>query len=217
MVRGSTDKRRADLRESLIRSAEAAIERHGLASLRARDLAQSAGCSVGAVYNAVQDLDEVALLVGQRTLGKLGADLDAANLSRKEDDADQLVAWALAYAEFARANRNRWRALFEYRTPPEKMLPGWFEAAQMGLFVRLETRLAHLAPETDTRGLGQMARTLFSAVHGIAVLGLEEKLETLSRRELDAELEAFVRTYVRGLGVAGAPRVNSMKRSTSSS
>ena len=188
---------RAEQGRRLIDCAEAAIEANGLAGVRARELASCVGCSVGAIYNLVADLDELVLLVGRRTMADLNAQLDAT--ARHGDDEAQFVAWALAYAGFATTNRNRWRALFEFRMAPGKDFPDWFEADQMALFTRLERRLSGLAPTLDAATLRLRARTLFSAVHGIVALGIEGKLAALPAEAIEAELVAFVRTYVAGL------------------
>src|SRR5690242_17828165 len=63
-----TDQRRAHLRDVLVGAAERTITQHGPGSLRARALAEEAGCAVGAIYNVVEDLDDLVLLVNARTL-----------------------------------------------------------------------------------------------------------------------------------------------------
>ena len=188
---------RDEQRERLIGCAEAAIAARGLAGLRARDLAGCAGCSVGAIYNLVSDLDELVLLVGQRTM----AQLDAA-IAEVEDGGDvreQLIAWARAYAAFAIAHRERWRALFDFRMASGRDLPDWFAADQTRVFARLEASLATLLPELAADALRARARALFAAVHGLVRLGIDEKLVGLPPGAIDVELDAFVTTYVEGL------------------
>ena len=51
-----TEKRRTELREKLIDIAERDIRDNGLSSLRARALAEEAGCAVGAIYNVFDDM-----------------------------------------------------------------------------------------------------------------------------------------------------------------
>ena len=65
--------RRAKLREALIQAAERSISAGGLAALKTRELAREIGCANGAVYNLVDDMDELVLLVGSRTLRRLDA------------------------------------------------------------------------------------------------------------------------------------------------
>ena len=64
--------RRADLREKLVEAAEQRIDRDGAAALRARDLAKDAGCAVGAIYTAYDDLNALIMAVNGRTFKKLG-------------------------------------------------------------------------------------------------------------------------------------------------
>ena len=194
--------RRETQREALVDCAEAAIAAGGLPALKARDLAACVGCSLGAIYNLVADLDELVLRVSRRTLAALDAELDAIEASGAQETRAQLVAWAKAYAAFATANRNLWRALFDFRMVEGAELPDWFAADQVRLFLRLETRLAALMPGRDDAAVKRQARTLFSAVHGIVALGLERKLVEMPVEAIDAELEGFVAIYLAGLEAA---------------
>lgn len=192
------ERRRAGQRAQLIAAAEAAIARDGLQGLRARRLAEAVGCSLGAIYNLVSDLDELVFLVGQRTFLALGAALDAAVPPDPSVEA-RFTAWARAYLGFAAAHRNLWRALFEFRQTIPRPLPDWFAADQEKLFERLEAGLVDLSPAMAPATRTLRARTLFSAVHGIVALGLEEKLVALPAQAVEAELVGFVTTYVQGL------------------
>ena len=61
-----TDKRsqrRDALRGTIIALAQRRIASHGLSSLRARDLAQEAGCALGGLYNMFEDIDALVLEV----------------------------------------------------------------------------------------------------------------------------------------------------------
>ncbi len=192
--------RKAEQLDRLIACAERAVAEYGLSGLRARDIAKCAGCSVGAIYNHVADLDELALRVAQRTMANLDVHLEAAALPAGATCEAQLVAWALSYRAFADAERNRWRALFDFRMQkPGAELPEWFAADQLRIFVRLEKQLAPLMPSLDESTLKLRARTLFGAVHGIVLLGLEQKLVALPMGAIDDELGGFVRTYLAGL------------------
>lgn len=192
-----TGDRRAQQRAHLIDCAEAAVEAHGLLGLRARDLAASVGCSVGAIYNLVADLDELALRVAERTLADLNARLDAAGRQAGEPQA-RVVSWALAYCDYAAEHPNRWRALFDHRLPPGRDLPDWFVSMQLRLFARLEDELASAFPNMSESVRHLRARTLFSAVHGIVILGLEEKLVAMPVSAVKGELAAFLDRFWAG-------------------
>ncbi|WP_442755527.1 TetR/AcrR family transcriptional regulator [Methylocystis sp. JAN1] len=189
--------RRLKLRERLLDVARQSISTRGLSGLKARDLASEAGCALGAIYTAFDDLDELILRVNVSTLERLGRALDAA--LGQADPSDALLALARAYLDFARREEPSWRALFEHRLSGGAPVPNWYAEARNQLFGRLEAPLAELLPHQDAAARARLARTLFSAVHGVVVLGLEEKLEATPPEQLDEQLETLVRLIASGL------------------
>ena len=190
------------LREQLTDVAERTIAEKGLAALKARDLAREAGCAVGTIYNVFEHLDELVLCVGSRTLALLEATLEPVRSpvrhSSAEEAVDEIVRLALAYLEFAATHTVRWRALFEHRMSEARPLPEWFVEQQHRLFAQVEQPLAALLPELDRDARRILARTVFSAVHGIVALGLEEKLVSLPLPDLGGQLAATVRAIAAG-------------------
>lgn len=196
--------RRLKLRERLLDVARRSIATRGLAGLKARDLAAEAGCALGAIYTAFDDLDELILRVNLSTLQRLGAALDAALSGAGPSEA--LLALARAYLDFARREEPSWRALFEHRLSGRAPVPDWYAEARNQLFGRLEAPLAQLLPKQAAVARARLARTLFSAVHGVVALGLEEKLEATPPETLDEQLETLVRLIAAGLArESGAP------------
>jgi AcrR family transcriptional regulator len=191
--------RRSKLRESLIEAAERSMAAGGLAGLKTRELAREIGCANGAVYNLVDDMDELILLVGSRTLARLDAALTSAESNGPARPAETLVRIAVAYCDFAAENLELWRALFEHRMTPGKAIPEWAISEQMELFRHIYRPLAALFPNRSTAELSVTARSLFSAVHGMVLLGLEQKLIAVPIAALRAEIAAIVRAMVEGL------------------
>ena len=191
--------RRAKLRESLILAGERRIAAGGLAGLKTRDLARDIGCANGAVYNLVEDMDELILRVGSHTLGRLDAALTAAESDGPASPRETLVRIAVAYCDFAAENLELWRALFEHRMAPGKPVPEWAVSEQMDLFRHIYHPLAALFPNRSAAELGVMARSLFSAVHGMVLLGLEQKLIAVPIDALRQEIATIVRAMVDGL------------------
>lgn len=199
--------RRNALRETLITLAERSIERHGLAGVKARDLAAEAGCSLGAIYNAVADLDELVLTVNERTLAAVEALLARPGHAEPSDDpaeaARQLVRLAQAYLHYAARNPHRWRALFDHRLPEGKALPDWYLDRQRRLFGFVEEPLRVLGQSLPPEAAALFARTLFSAVHGIVLLGLEEKIGSVSVSELEEQIALTITALCQGLAHPG--------------
>ena len=117
-----------------------------MAGLKTRELAREIGVANGAVYNLVEDMDELILRVGSRTLGRLDASLSAAEAQGPASPRDTLVRIAVAYCDFAAENLELWRALFEHRMAPDKPVPEWAVDEQMNLFRHIYQPLAELFP-----------------------------------------------------------------------
>jgi AcrR family transcriptional regulator len=193
-----TLERREKLREDLIAAAERAIAAKGLAGLKSRDLAQEIGCSNGAVFNLVDSMDELVLRVGSRTLARLDVALATANDTVRPPD-EALVRIAMAYCDFAAQNIELWRTLFEHRMELGREIPQWAIDDQMHLFRHIHGPLAALFPDLSHAELGIRTRSLFSAVHGMVALGLEQKLIAVPAAALRSEIATIVRAILGGL------------------
>lgn len=193
-----TLEKREKLRESLIEAAERSMSAGGLAGLKTRELAREIGVSNGAVYNLVDDVDDLILRVGSRTLARLDAALTAAE-GDEAGPVETLVRIAITYCDFAAANTELWRALFEHRMQPGRPVPEWSTAEQMELFRHIYRPLAALFPHRAPAEIGITTRSLFSAVHGMVALGLEQKLVAVPPAALRQEVARIVRAMVNGL------------------
>src|ERR1044071_9749900 len=111
---------RAKFREELILAAERSMAAGGLAGLKTRELAREIGVANGGVYNLVEDVDELILRVGSRTLARLDASLSLAEIGGAAAPREMLVRLAVAYCDFGADNLELWRALFEHRMQPGK-------------------------------------------------------------------------------------------------
>jgi AcrR family transcriptional regulator len=198
-----TAERRQLLKDALISAAERTIETHGLSGLKARALAFKVGCAVGAIYNVVTDLDDLIFAVNYRTLAALERELAAAeqvsSLTQGPAAVDRLVRLGTAYLTFAASHKLRWRALFEHRPPQGKLRPDRYLEEQRQLFRLVEKPLGELQPHLSNERRALVARSLFSAVHGMVMLGLEEKLQTLPLASLREQVAFIVSTICCGL------------------
>jgi AcrR family transcriptional regulator len=193
--------RREKLRESLILAAERAVRTKGLGGLKTRELAREIGCANGAVYNLVDDMDELILRVGSRTLARLDASLTEAESTGPASPGETLIRIALAYCDFAAENFELWRALFEHRMAPGKPMPEWAVDEQTDLFRHIHRPLVTLFPKRTVVELSEMGRSMFSAVHGMVTLGLEQKLIAMPADALRKEIAMIVKAMVNGLAL----------------
>jgi AcrR family transcriptional regulator len=196
--------RRRKLRDALIRAAERTITKEGLRGMKARELAYRVGCAVGAIYNVFTDLDDLIFAVNALTLEQLEKTLTLAGEKGADPQAGAtraLTHLAHAYMDYAAENRPRWRALFDHRLAEGKDVPAWYQANLARLFVYIEEPLRQLVPTAPAHERALLARSLFSAVHGIVLIGLEEKLQSIPlsivREQVTFMVEAFARGLVR--------------------
>jgi AcrR family transcriptional regulator len=202
----TTEERRAGLRQALLEAAERKIRAEGLKSLKARALAAEANCAIGQIYNVWPDLDSLIIAVNARTLDDLDAVLTAATApdtvagATPADEARAvLLAQADAYLEFARHNARRWRAVFEHRVAGPRPLPNWYREQQARLFSHVDRPLRALLPGVAPAERADLGRSIFSAVHGVVWLGLEELLGPQSHDELRRQLRTVMGAIVDGL------------------
>ena len=193
--------RRRKLRDSLIDAAERIIDGEGLRGMKARELALKVGCAVGAIYNVFDDLDDLVFAVNALTLEQLEKTLTvASDKSDPQSDAIKtLTHLALAYTDYAAAHTRRWRALFDHRLPEGRAVPTWYKTNLARLFVYIEEPLRKLAPALPEERRALIARSLFSAVHGIVLIGLEEKLQSIPLATLREQAVLMVEAMARGL------------------
>lgn len=190
---GKVAERRKVLREDLVKIAEATIAQSGLTSLRARDLAAEAGCAVGAIYNVFGDLNDLVLAVNARTFHALGAEVAAALADAEQTPTDQLIVMAQAYHHFASRHHNLWRALFDIERAEGETAPDWYLAEMGQLFTFIHDPLAALNPDTGAEELILLTKALFSSVHGIVLLGLDEASAGVQSDNIDAMIALILK------------------------
>ena len=190
-----TELRRQELRDKLIVIAERTIAQNGLSALRARDLAKEAGCAVGAIYNVFGDLTDLTLAVNARTFHRLGADVAEALADAPEDPVEQLIVMAQAYHHFAAQNHQSWRALFDVERAPGEAAPDWYLQEMGRLFRYISDPLAVVFPDRPADELALLTRALFSSVHGIVLLGLDEASAGVSTENIDRMIALVLRQF----------------------
>lgn len=187
------EKRRADLREKLIELAEAQIALGGFDSLKARDLAEKAGCALGAIYNVFADMTDLIMAVNGRTFARIGKQVGGAIAGHETESPDRhLILLAHAYLDFAAENHNLWRALFDLKLPDDDRVPEWYRIELQTLFSHIARPVARLFPELAGRDLELMVRALFSSVHGMVLLGLENRISGVPRQNIQSMLTAVL-------------------------
>ncbi|MEO9458453.1 MAG: TetR/AcrR family transcriptional regulator [Lentilitoribacter sp.] len=192
------DEKRSLLKQKVFDSAFERINQDGLTGLRARDIAKDAGCSLGSLYNAYQDLDDLILHVNSRVLEMLKEDISTSIVEDQDAEA-ALANLAVNYMNFAYAHYNLWTSLFGHTMQDNAPIPDWYTEQTNATFLTLIAPLLKLRPELDEAQAFILVRTLFSAVHGIITINLQERFISIPKDMLKLQLVEFVQTYAKGL------------------
>jgi AcrR family transcriptional regulator len=185
-----------NLQAKLVGAAAECVRKHGIHAVRARDIASLAGYSVGMIYHAFGDLYDLLFALNQQTCDRLDKALQKVEV---EDPRLCLERMAIAYLRFAYADKQLWRAMFELRVGPEKTAPETYKTNVLATFARIPGALGRLFPKLSSTEIDSLSRVMFSSVHGIVGMGLDETFVAVPLVALEAQLCAFVRVFVAGL------------------
>jgi hypothetical protein len=105
---------------------------------------------------------------------------------------ERLIVMSHAYLDFAVAHPKLWRALFDVEMRSDGPVPPWYATAMGQLFAIITEPLRDLFPDFDETELNLMTRTLFSSVHGIVLLGLENRISGVPGPQLKSMIRLLL-------------------------
>lgn len=192
------EKRHKALREKLVEIAEQRIAADGMEAVKARDLAKTAECALGAIYNVFDDIREIILIVNGRTFQRLG-DAVQHDLAGRENTSptERLITIANAYLDFAVENTNLWRSLFDVPFSSDLNAPQWYWNELDRLFQYIAGPVNECCAQMSDTDRTLMTRALFSSVHGIVTFGIENRTTPVAQDELERMIELII------IGVSG--------------
>lgn len=192
-----SDHSREEIQQMAIRAAIAILAREGVEGLSTRKVAAAIGYTVGTLYLVFKNLDELILHVNTAALDELHEVLQAA-LEKEQAPQAQLLAMAHAYLHFAREHFARWSLMFTHRLPPGMALPDWFHDRVRTLFALVIAPLQQINPNLDADAYQQATHVLWSSVHGVCELGLNDKLTLNGEIRAEELIDALVKNYLKG-------------------
>lgn len=195
------ERRREAVRGAVVASAGDIVRARGFPALRAKDLAASAGCSVGVLYAAFGDMDGVALALKASVLGKMAAALTAASLL-VEDGADHAVdrikAIGSAYVDFALADPEMWSVLFQQRIGGCAVPAGLSEGMRDFVSI-LDDSLGQIVPEASRARKASLGRAVMATLAGVVSSGLDHRDLPGAGDEIRWRVSAMLDALVVGL------------------
>lgn len=196
---GKREAKREDLRSRLMTAAREVIEEEGIRGMNARVVTTKAGCALGSLYTAFEDIDDLIVHVNSQTLTQLSEFLSVYARDTNEP-ITLLKQLAKGYVLFAKEHFALWNALFEYADLTMEHVPRWHQQEQSLLVDFIKQPVMALSPTLSEQEAALRSKTLFAAVHGIVAFSLQERFIGVETNQLNDELDRFVDQMVAGLG-----------------
>ena len=187
-----------NLRQELLRAAEAALEARGIRQLSLRELSRELGVSHASPqrhFATKQELIDALAIMG---FERLGSAMARAAEARSQDFNSRLTKAALAYVEFARKHPALLALMFEAKRQP--VIPPELHAALFAAFSHMPGILQEgqeagkIVPGDPYR----LALTIGAAMQGLVALSIDGKLKDVPLKTIVPET---IRHLLDGLAV----------------
>ncbi|MDD9898260.1 MAG: TetR/AcrR family transcriptional regulator [Candidatus Melainabacteria bacterium] len=190
-----SDHSKEELEKLIFDTANKLVEQDGLDAMSARKVTTAIGYSPGTIYSFYDNLDELTLAVNGKTLDLIYNKLEKA-ISKAKSSKQAIKAIAEAYLNYAQKNINRFRALYEFNYSQEsgQSLPNWYQDKVTRIFELIDAVL-----NRNHCGNNEQAKVLWAGIHGIAILSLSGKLDSVKVKSSKKLLENYLDIYLRGI------------------
>ncbi|WP_337238937.1 TetR-like C-terminal domain-containing protein [Vibrio cholerae] len=149
------------------------LDTHSYHELSLRKVATMIGYVPSTLVNVFGNYNLLLLHVVAQTLDELAQEAQQAVKSTTYPK-DALYQLAYCYHNFAKKNPYRWQLIFEHNMNGE-MLPEWQAQRINNMASMLEDLLKVIAPLRSEQEVLQASRVLWSGVHGITILSVDDK------------------------------------------
>lgn len=186
-----------EIKTMALAAAKDIVVQQSFQNLSARKVAKMIGYTVGTLYVVFKNFDDLILHLNAQTLDAISEKMTSVTTQPYASFEERMLALGKAYIEFAQDNPNCWNMLFEHRLPLGEPLPTWYQKKLTTLFNLLEHQLVkHGAFSPEKAALA--GSVLWSGVHGICTLSLNEKLDVSGNDSSEALLNSLVTCYLSG-------------------
>jgi AcrR family transcriptional regulator len=149
----------------------------GFAEFSAREVAKRIGYTIGTIHNVFGNVDGLLTAITAETFDLWAAHLRVA-LATGGDD--RIAALVHGYFDFARANPQRWNAIYDHR-PNSAALIAERQTARGPLTLIVVHEVAAALARGPDAAIETLARSLIATVHGhcsFAITGSWEAMDT---------------------------------------
>jgi AcrR family transcriptional regulator len=185
-----------DLRRALLDAAAGVIHKEGVDALTLRGVGQKLGVSRTALYRHFEDKTDLLAAVSSEGFQTLYSEVAAARSASRNGPLEDM---AVAYVRFALTNPSHFRVMFGRAPDDFARYPDLVRHSQQAFGILVETVSSEQQAGRLKAGEPlELARILWSLVHGIATLGMAGPLK-LNSEQIDGFTRTAARTMLDGL------------------
>jgi AcrR family transcriptional regulator len=177
------DHSREELITMTLEQVKTFLTSHTYHELSLRKLATMIGYVPSTLVNVFGSYNLLLLHAVAQTLDELAMQAQQA-VKDAQSPHQALSHLAYCYHDFALANPNRWQLIFEHNMNGEP-LPEWQSDRIDNMTRMLEGLLATISPNRDEQEVLTASRVLWSGVHGITLLSVDDKF--FARQPIDGK------------------------------
>jgi AcrR family transcriptional regulator len=190
-----SDHSRQQIREMALSACESLIDKDGLKGLSTRKVAAEIGYSSGTLYQVFTNFDDMIMQLNARTLNRLQLQMMfAQRITAKK----RLAEFAFCYIKFAHKQPELWQLLFEHRPNNPDLKPENLSNNIDALFILIRQALTELKPTATNDDIYLSANTLWSSIHGITILMLQNKLFNGEIETAKMSIECLITHFLTG-------------------
>lgn len=192
-----SDHTREELKELALKSTEELLNSKSASELSTRQIASKMGYTVGTLYQIFKNLPDLLLHVNARTLKILYKDCQQFAINAAEPQQN-ILAYANIYLAFAHSHRGLWELIFDNNVLTEDELPAWYLEQVNCLFSLIEIQLKAIRPAASEQQIIKTSRVLWSSVHGICTLSINDNIFTQSACNSEQLIQSLIDNFLSG-------------------
>ncbi len=188
------DHTREELVSLTLKTVKEFLGSHSYHELSLRKIATMIGYVPSTLVNVFGNYNLLLLHVVAQTLDELSSEAKAV-VSQCKDPEQALYQLAYCYHDFAQKNPYRWQLIFEHNMNGE-VLPEWQAERIDTMTSMLEGLLKVIAPQRSDSEILRTSRVLWSGVHGITLLSVDDKFFAAEPIDGKALIEDLLSNYL---------------------
>ncbi|ELV8552873.1 TetR/AcrR family transcriptional regulator [Vibrio fluvialis] len=188
------DHTREELVSLTLKTVKEFLGSHSYHELSLRKIATMIGYVPSTLVNVFGNYNLLLLHVIAQTLDELSSEAKAV-VSQCKDPEQALYQLAYCYHDFAQKNPYRWQLIFEHNMNGE-VLPEWQAERIDTMTSMLEGLLKVIAPQRSDSEILRTSRVLWSGVHGITLLSVDDKFFAAEPIDGKALIEDLLSNYL---------------------